>query len=497
MKAQKLLKCLEYFVWGAMIILLPFTSVPLITRLVRSDTVAAPSGILLLFIVVFWLLPYFIKGGSLPRQTIPLLAFVLACVLSSALAYFMPLPAFKQIDLLRGNLQGLLTLAIGISFYLVLSTWPAASDERFKFILLMVNISGALVMLWSFVQAGVWYTYNRYPQWMRDINELYSIGTLYRQRVTGFTLEPSWLAHQLNMVYLPIWLAATVSRFSASRFRVWKISFENILLLGGIAVLLLTLSRVGLLAFLMMVAFLGLRGTLWFVSWLQKRISRTWQFSGWHLRWRKVLLSSLIILGVIVLYSGLLAGTAFAMMRLDRRMETMFDFSKVTGPDAFFRYAEQLAFASRVAYWQVGWEVFNDYPMFGVGLGNAGYFFQEKLSAYGSSLYEIRTLLFRAASLPNTKSLWTRILAETGMLGFSLYICWLFLMWLSGRFLDKIPDKLSKTIGLTGQLVIIGLLLEGFSLDTFALPYIWFSLGLVTALSGRTLSKDRDRIMEE
>jgi len=37
-------------------------------------------------------------------------------------------------------------------------------------------------------------------------------------------------------------------------------------------------------------------------------------------------------------------------------------------------------------------------------------------------------------------------------------------------------------VGLTGQITIIGLIVEGFSLDTFALPYYWMTLGLVVAV---------------
>ncbi len=36
-------------------------------------------------------------------------------------------------------------------------------------------------------------------------------------------------------------------------------------------------------------------------------------------------------------------------------------------------------------------------------------------------------------------------------------------------------------LALMGKLVIVALVFEGFSVDSFALPYLWFALGLVTA----------------
>lgn len=42
-------------------------------------------------------------------------------------------------------------------------------------------------------------------------------------------------------------------------------------------------------------------------------------------------------------------------------------------------------------------------------------------------------------------------------------------------------DKFIKVIGLTGILILIGFCIEGLSIDSFAMPYLWFSAGIVTA----------------
>ncbi len=110
--------------WGIMLLALPITSMPVVIRLVGSDTVAAPSGLLLLFLTVGWLVPRVLGGMTLPRQSLPLLALGLVAVLSTAASAFVELPPYKDVDILANQLKALLTLAVGVSFYLVAAAWP-------------------------------------------------------------------------------------------------------------------------------------------------------------------------------------------------------------------------------------------------------------------------------------------------------------------------------------------------------------------------------------
>jgi hypothetical protein len=86
-----------------------------------------------------------------------------------------------------------------------------------------------------------------------------------------------------------------------------------------------------------------------------------------------------------------------------------------------------------------------------------------------------------AAFLPNVKSIWVRLLAETGIAGFSLFATWLYVLWLANRLLRRQQSSLLRAIGWMGALAVVAFLVEGFSVDSLALPYIWVSLGLVTA----------------
>ena len=90
---------------------------------------------------------------------------------------------------------------------------------------------------------------------------------------------------------------------------------------------------------------------------------------------------------------------------------------------------------------------------------------------------------YRASAIPNIKSLWVRLLAETGIVGFAAFLSWFYVLYKSSRFLKSASDPLFRTIGWAGLFVLIAFLAEGFSTDTFALPYLWVSLGMVSAAS--------------
>ncbi|NPV55513.1 MAG: O-antigen ligase family protein [Anaerolineae bacterium] len=469
----------QSLLWGAIFLVLPVSSMPLVVRLVHSDTVAAPAGLFLLLFILVWFVPYIFMGGRLPGVVRIFLAFCLAAVFATFLSVFLEIPPFKGISISLNALNALLTLAVGIGFYLTTATWV---DEpgKLKFTFKLINWAGAAIVAWSALQAIYWARDNRYPEWMKTVHDLYSVGPLFRQRVSGFALEPSWLAHQLNMLYLPYWLAATVKRHSVHRFRLLGLSFENVLLLAGAVILWLSLSRVGLLGFLGMLAFLLVWVNLRAIHWARANIMRRYEgrFTQSKLAAR-VIMSSIVIV-FLVGYLLLVLGVGYGLSQVDPRMRALFEFD-LSRPDAVIYYAERLTFASRLVYWQAGMGVFDDHPWFGVGLGNAGFYFPQTLPAYAWKLVEVRDLMYRSDVLLNIKSLWVRLLAETGIIGFSLFIGWLYHIARQAILTWRQADKSLSTLGLMGIFVLIGLLFEAFSIDSFGLPYIWVALGLVSS----------------
>lgn len=465
--------------WFLLVLFLPITSLPLLARLLRSDVVAAPSGVFLFWLVLTWLLPYLVRRGGLPRQIIPLLIFALAAVASVAVGQFLGAPPFKELTSLGRGFSSLLTLAIGISFYAVTAAW-VSTPARLRLTLQAVNLGGLISLLWAMVQAWAFIYYdNRYPAWIIQFQDQVSLAGMYQSRVTGFAFEPSFLAHQLNMLYLPWWLAATLTRTSAQRFRLLGLSAENLLLILGCAGLYLTFSRVGWVAFFGMLAFILLIGTLRLVDWAQARLTRRLQVRASLARLVRLGVSAGLLLGVGLVFAGAMFLLVYFGGRIESRMSRLFEIPE--GMDSFRKLANFLVISARLTYWDAGVRIFEQFPFLGVGLGNAGFYFPQVLPNYSWELVEIRYIFYRLSFLPNIKSIWLRLLAETGIVGFSLFISWIAVQVQSARAVLRSRQPLWQAMGWLSVLVLLGYFVEGFSVDSFALPYVWISLGLMTA----------------
>jgi hypothetical protein len=461
------------------IITLPITSLPFLSNLM-GGTVVAPAVIIFAgILIVIWVPLYLLRNGVLPGEIKPLLAFICVAFAASIMAFFLPIPSGKGNSVFRSELEGLITLAIGVSVYLVFTLWNRDSTYL-KWTLRLINLTGLFILVWSFIQLVIILFYaGRYPTLIVRLQSLWSLRNLlelgFRTRVTGFAFEPSWLAHQLNLVFLPYWLAATVTGFSVTR-KLFHISFENILLVAGAVILFFSLSRVGLAAFLFTLVFILLRINVWLLNWMQNHFQSNPLLARTG-KWAVVPLSLLMV----IFYGGLVIGMVFLAARFDPRMARLLALENM--PANFFDFAAKVDFLERVVYWAGGLRVFSNYPLLGVGLGNSGFFFPQQMPyiAYRSS--EIMFTLNEAAYLANVKSLWVRLLAETGLVGFSLFAAWQALLWGAGKFLRKNRSLLLRTIGWMGAFAILAFIPEGFSIDTFALPYLWVAMGLVTAAS--------------
>jgi len=461
-----------------MIAFLPITSMPLVSRILGSDSVASPSILFLFLFLCLWIVGFFLKGNAFIRKSEPLALFFLWSILVTLLSQFRNTPPFKDIGYIYPAVTGISTLAIGILFFISASSYPDNILVKKK-ALQIINWSGLMIISWSSLQALSWYTMTGYPDWMFNLQGIWSSRVLFRQRVTGFALEPSWLAHQLNMLYLPFWLASARNRYSSHEFRIFGFTFESVLLVFGIAVLGLTLSRVGYAAFLFML----FPTIIYFHKQIIKSVSKKGNDGE-----RKVDLSSrMVSTALIISYIFLIAAGLYVYSRIDPRMAELFDFS-FQESNSLLRYFNELKFGDRVVYWLTGWNIFNDFPFAGVGLGNAGFYFPDYLPPYGWALSEARRLIYRTGILLNIKSLWFRLLAETGIIGFGLFITWL--LSLIPELIEKVKakQKMINIIGTAGFYVLLAMIFEGFSIDSFAMPYWWISLGLAVSIHGREIN---------
>jgi O-antigen ligase len=182
---------------------------------------------------------------------------------------------------------------------------------------------------------------------------------------------------------------------------------------------------------------------------------------------------------MLALYAVVLLAILSLMARIDPRFERLMSLEEI--PLDFFELASRVNFAERVVYWANGLQTFARYPILGVGLGNTGFFFTQHMPVIADRLNEIIYVLTTEYYLPNVKSYWVRLLSETGLMGFSLFCTWFYVLWRGGKFLEAQAVSEHRLFGWMAFFVIASFLAEGFSIDSFAMPYLWVSLGMVTA----------------
>lgn len=152
---------------------------------------------------------------------------------------------------------------------------------------------------------------------------------------------------------------------------------------------------------------------------------------------------------------------------------------------------ESVSNISRLAFQVAAFNIFTGHPLFGVGLGQFGFHVAESVPDWAFRSPEVRPMLtFPLAPWPNVYSIYARIAAELGLVGF---IGWV-LLWTglalklavrSGR--DRLAESPVVTWHYPVILNCMGVLFSGFTTDTFRTPMMWIALGLGCALLRREL----------
>jgi hypothetical protein len=471
---------------------LPLTSFPLLSRLSGGALVSPFSFIPLAILLLVWLVPYLLERGKFPAETAPLFYFVLVAIAVSTLAFFMDGYYARGRDFFDQSIRAFVTLVIGLSFYLFFSVYPR-DEKGFQRVLRFIYIGGVLLIGFSLVEFAFLRIYGSartMPGWFMRIRSVLanqSPSVFIVNRIAGLAYEPSWYVREFNLVLFPLWLSAVYQRKSIFKWRLWIFQVEDFLMLAGLVVFGLSSPRIGLLAFIASLAYI----VLMLVSRLHGKITE------WYLARRKsppknpvgvkVVLAVLMVVIALIAAGGALFGYMGVASQWDYRYERLFSgeaFAELNlfplSEDSLIHFSEQLSFMERMIYWYGGWHTFNDYP-FGVGLGNAGFYFNDRVNGQAFKSVEMRNLIYRAPYLSNTKNLWVRLLSETGFPGLVVFLVWLIVLWRSSALMRKRGSGTLQIVGLAGQLFLLAYILEGFSMDSFAMPYQWLMAGLISA----------------
>lgn len=469
--------------WALTLISLPITSFRYMPFMgagtfVRPLALYPLAALLLVLFIMLWKRE--IRFPRLASFTV-LAAFTLAAIAATAIgAVFAPLE-LRGMEYWERAIRAFVTLAIGLSFFLA-AAWMNQDEAQVRFSVrwLMVGLVGHIV--WGAIQL---YGLNHgYRAELRQIQELFSVrGLVKNRRVSGFAFEPSWLAGQLAVLYLP-WLVAQVLN---SDYRQWRktslvarlrLLTTPILLLGALGTLLATYSRIGLLtttAAMIVTVLVAGREVLrlvwdWFLAGFRWGVEK-----GSLARMQAAAARVLLIVLLAAVLSG--AGIFLASRNYISSLWTS-DLSNV------WRYLSSASMGPRVGYAVGAMSAFDANPLTGVGLGASGFWIYQNIpNELLMGEPEIAEALAPNSGLfPNPKNLYVRLLAETGLIGLTLFIAFWLGILADGLSAARCSAQFMRFLGATAVFTLVAIGFYAISVDSFAIPELWLNLGILAGV---------------
>lgn len=470
---EKLIRTL----WGAALLTLPVTSFRWFPFL-GEGTFVRPLALVPLALLIPLLFIQVWRGkmklhwvGAL----IPLGALVIFIFAGASFGVVIdPIPLRGQIYSGRA-IRALATLLIGLVFF-VSAAWMNKNEDDFRFTVRWLFAGLCLDLAWSGLQAVTFYTSLLDKEMVTHWQLAFSMRELVRtNRISGFAYEPAWLAGQLATTFIPFLFASVLTNFRLTRLK-W---LEPVLLALSLLVLLATYSRGGLLT---TVAAAGL--TFLFFGRSAMRSSWTWFINGFRSR----ALDMLLRIGMIAAIVGVFAG-AFLFLNQKNFFRRLWEIDAAS----LSEYIVDINAGARGAYSTGALAAFAEHPWTGVGLGASGFYIYQNLPDWSlTTVPEIAKQLSPDSHLyPNPKNLYVRLLAETGLIGFFLFIAFQF--YALGDMLNLLRQKeaWARFAAVAGVFAWLGIAFYNFTQDSLTTPNIWLVSGIMVGLSATSLYKEK------
>lgn len=455
------------FLWGAALFTLPVTSFRYFPFLGDATYVRPLSLYPIAFLLPILFIQLVRGKASIPRTgtLTPLLGFVLLALTATSFGMLLdPLPLRGQ-EYFGRAIRAWATLLIGLSFFIA-AVWMNRNEEDLRFSLKWLLAGFVMDVLWSGVQSLAFYTPLLKKVTVTHWQRAFSMRELVKtNRVSGMAYEPAWLAGQIATVYLPWLFAALLTRIRVTRFK-W---LEMTLLGFAVLLLLATFSRGGLLT-----AAVALVLTFVLAGRAELRAAWNWFYSGFQRgsNW-------LSRFGVAVLLVGGLAGAGLFLAQKGY-IARLFN----TNAESLEEFIIENSAGARAAYTSGALGAYEESPITGVGLGASGFYIYEHLPDWAmTTVPEIARQLSPDNRLyPNPKNMYVRLLAETGLTGFILFVAFLFSVLGDALKLLQSKTSLARYLGIAGLFSWIAILLYNATQDSFATPNIWINLGILTGM---------------
>jgi O-antigen ligase len=401
--------------------------------------------------------------------------FVLFALFASSIGSLInPIPLRGQVYDGRA-IRALVTLIIGIAFF-VAAVWMNKDEEDLRFTVKWILVGLCLNIAWSGLQAVTFYTGLLEKEMVTHWQLAFSMRELVRtNRISGLAYEPAWLAGQIATTFFPFLFAAVLTKYRLTRL-LW---LEPALLVLTTLVLLATYSRGGLL---IVVGTSGLMMLLFGRDILKGMW--TWFIGGFK---ERRFMSFIFRLSIIIAFVGIIVG-AFVFLSQKNYFRRLWEINA----DSLSEYIVDINAGARGAYSVGALGAFSEYPLTGVGLGGSGFYIYQNLPDWAlTTVPEIAKQLNPSNRLyPNPKNLYVRLLAETGLFGFVLFIAFLFNALGETLSLFKRNEPWARFAVVAGVFAWVAIALYNFTQDSLTTPNIWIVPGILVGLATHQLNKE-------
>jgi O-antigen ligase len=462
-------KILSRILWGAALLTLPVTSFKWFP-LVGEGTFVRPMSLYPLALLIPLLLIQWWREkirDSWAGAFIPLGALVLFIFVATSFGVLTdPIPLRGQTYSGRA-IRALATILIGLAFF-VSAVWMNKNEDDFRFTVRWLFAGLCLDLAWSGLQAVTFYTGLLKKEMVTHWQLAFSMRELVRtNRISGLAYEPAWLAGQLATTFLPFLFAAVLTNFRITRLK-W---LEPVLLALSLLVLLATYSRGGLL---ITIAVAGI--TFLIFGWDFIRGIWTWFISGFRGKLPEVLIRVGMVVTVVAVFAGV-----FIFLGQKNFFRRLWE----TNAETLSEYLVDINAGARGAYTTGALAAFEKYPLTGTGLGASGFYIYSNLPDWAlTTVPEIAKQLDPGNHLyPNPKNLYVRLLAETGLIGFFLFLAFQF--HVLGDILDSLRrnEPWARFAAVAGVFAWLAITFYNFTQDSLTTPNIWLVPGILVGLS--------------
>ena len=189
-------------------------------------------------------------------------------------------------------------------------------------------------------------------------------------------------------------------------------------------------------------------------------------------KYRKILKKLLLVLSLITFILLVFNGKE-VINSIDKKVESL-NFKK--------NLTENVSNRTRFGIQYTSLLIFIENPIVGVGFGQQSFHARNKYPKWATNNnyeFELWYLNDNIKSFPPGYNIYTRLLAETGVIGFFIFILFLILLIYQSRKLIRHRDGVKKTLSIVLLVSFTGFIINWMQIDSFRIYGFWICLALL------------------